>query len=153
MTWSSERRRALVAVVLLALRCGGEAPTTPAAEHLSVRVKLTNASCDASRVSDFRSFTVRLVAPRSERSACVSGRPQSFEAIHDALAGRVAFRDLPEGPVTLKLEGYRDDACRDDKLGLCGLVEAQLAPTTMEVTIPIACDDGAGGAFTTCVSR
>ncbi|HXU82138.1 MAG TPA: hypothetical protein VN914_12120, partial [Polyangia bacterium] len=133
--------------------CGGEEAMAPATQHLPVRLKLVGAGCDAGRVGDFRGFDAILLAPRSERSACVTGRPQTFAAIDDALAGRIAFRDLPEGKLTLKLQGYRDEGCRADKLGMCGIAEAQLAPALMELEVPVACDDVGGPAFTACVGR
>jgi hypothetical protein len=152
MTWLSEGRALALASLLLA-GCGGEEATTPAIQHLPVRLRLVGSACDPGRVADFRAFDAQLVAPRSERSACVTGRPQSFAAIGDTLAGRIAFRDLPEGKLTIKLLGYRDEACRADKLGMCGVVEAQLAPGLMELEVPVVCDDQDGQSFAACLAR
>jgi hypothetical protein len=153
MTSPSRSLPGLALLAALAGGCGGDAQTPGPAQHVAVRVKLSNAGCDAGRITDFRAFQVALLAPDSRRSACVTGRPQSFDAIHDTLAGKIAFDDLPEGQLTVKLEGYRDDGCRSDKLGMCGLGTVRLAAEVMEVEIPIACDDGASAVFTACVAR
>jgi hypothetical protein len=149
MTSCSERGTLLV-IAALWLSCSGDDPGSEA-ERFSIRVKLINAGCDEGRVPDFRGFDVRLLAPRSERSTCVTGRPQTFAAIDDTLAGRISFKDLPEGTLTLKLLGYRDEGCRDDKLGMCGIGEATLGPTLMEVDVSVTCDPSA--AFAACTAR
>jgi len=152
MTWLSEGKAFALAALLL-VGCGGEEAMTPATQHLPVRLKLVSSACDPGRVGDFRGFDAQLLAPRSERSACVTGRPQTFAAIGDTLAGRIAFRDLPEGKLTIKLLGYRDEGCRADKLGMCGIAEAQLAPALMELEVPVVCDDQNGQSFAACLAR
>jgi hypothetical protein len=151
MTSASER--AVLALALLMLTGCGEEPMAGGPEHRQVRLKLTNMACDPGRAADFRGFDAHLLAPRSERSPCVTGRPQTFAAIGDVLAGRIVFKDLPEGKLTIKLHGYRDEACRSDKLGLCGTAEVQLEPATIELEVPVVCDDLGGAAFAGCVAR
>jgi len=138
---------------LLALGCASEAPPAGQVEHVPVRVRLTNAGCDAGRIGDFRGWDVLLLAPHSSSSACVTGRPQTFEAIAGTLAGKIHFDDLPEGQLTLKLQGYRAEECRGDKLGMCGVVSVALAASVMEVEIPVVCDDRDATAFAACVAR
>jgi hypothetical protein len=151
---TSVSRAGLLAVVAL-LGCGGgsQEPPPGAVQRLPVKVKLTGTGCDAGRIGDFRGFDALLVAPRSSRSSCVTGRPQTFAAIGDLLAGKISFDDLPEGPLTLKLFGYRAEECRGDKLGMCGVGSAQLAASVMEVELAVACDDMAAAAFSACVAR
>ncbi|MEA2699112.1 MAG: hypothetical protein QOI66_3383, partial [Myxococcales bacterium] len=44
------------------------------------------------------------LSPRKEDSACITGRPQTLDAIGATLTGQIAFRDLAEGPVALRLQ-------------------------------------------------
>jgi hypothetical protein len=151
MTSASEVKVFALAALLL-VGCGDEG-MVPAVQHLPVRLKVVSSGCDPGRVGDFRGFDAQLLAPRSERSACVTGRPQTFAAIGDTLAGRIAFRDLPEGKLTIKVLGYRDEGCRADKLGMCGVAEAQLAPALMELEVPVVCDDQNAQSFAACLAR
>jgi hypothetical protein len=150
---TSVSRAGLLALVA-SLGCGdGAAPPAGSVQHVAVKVKLTNNGCDGGRIGDFRGFDSLLVAPRSTRSGCVTGRPQTFAAIGELLAGKISFDDLPEGPLTLKLFGYRAEECRADKLGMCGVGTAQLAASVMEVELAVACDDLAAAAFSDCAAR